>query len=410
MTLEIITRHARRVSKWSAIALGASIPVSTALDNVLIVVILAAWALSGQIRLTLRVIQENPIALLSLALFLLLAIGSGHGDASRQEALSCLMKYTDLLCIPVLMVAFRGDETRARALHALAFSLAGIIVLSYLIRFGLIPKLPFISGTAASPTVFKLKLTHNLLVAFGAFLFLWLGHIARDRRMRLFWYGFALLAVINVVFMVQGATGYLVLVALTVLATTLYFGKRESIGILLVVTTVLGVGLFVPSPFQERVVKVNVEMQNWRPTDNATTSTGLRLEFYQNSLAIAAQHPLMGVGTGGFPKAYAAQVAGTGKAETRNPHNEFLHMAIQIGVLGVVLLAALFVIQWRLAARLPSPMYRGLARGLVLTMVIGCMLNSFLLDHTEGLFYAWLTGLLYGGLQYGPHDNPPAPT
>jgi hypothetical protein len=31
-------------------------------------------------------------------------------------------------------------------------------------------------------------------------------------------------------------------------------------------------------------------------------------------------------------------------------------------------------------------------------MVIGCMLNSLLLDHTEGLFYAWLTGVLYGGL------------
>jgi len=27
------------------------------------------------------------------------------------------------------------------------------------------------------------------------------------------------------------------------------------------------------------------------------------------------------------------------------------------------------------------------------------MLNSLLLDHTEGLLYAWLTGLLYAGLK-----------
>ena len=32
-------------------------------------------------------------------------------------------------------------------------------------------------------------------------------------------------------------------------------------------------------------------------------------------------------------------------------------------------------------------------------MVIGCLLNSLLLDHTEGLLYAWLTGVLYGGLK-----------
>src|SRR6185436_6873677 len=106
--------------------------------------------------------------------------------------------------------------------------------------------------------------------------------------------------------------------------------------------------------------------------------------------------------------AYAKQVSGTGKAETHNPHNEFLHMATQVGLLGVLLLLALFVSQWRLASSLRSPMDRGLAQGLVLTMVIGCLLNSLLLDHTEGLFYAWLTAVLYGGLEYRPPGNSPA--
>ncbi len=410
MVREIIIRHARQASQWSAIALGASIPVSTALDNFLIALTLAAWAFSGQVRATARITLINPVALLSVSLYLLLMIGIVYGDASRQEALSCLSKYADLLCIPVLIMIFRMEGIRARALYALAFSLVGIIILSYLIRFGLLPKLPFISGTVSSPTVLKLKLTHNLLVAFGAVLFLWLGYTSHNPRMRIFWYGFALLAVINVIFMVQGATGYLVLVALSLFAVWKYLGKRETVGTMLVISAVLVIGISIPSAFHERLNKIKMELQDWRADDKSTTSTGLRLEFYQNSLAIAARHPLTGVGTGGFPRAYAAQVAGTGKAETHNPHNEFLHLAVQVGVLGAILLVALFVFQWRLAARLPTPMYRGLARGLIITMVIGCMLNSFLLDHTEGLFYAWLTGLLYGGLQYDPHDKSSAPT
>lgn len=399
MALETVHLNAQRVSRWSAIALGASIPVSTVFDNVLIVAVLMAWALSGQIRETLKIILKNNVLLISAALFLLLALGVSYGEALRREALSTLSKYSDLLYIPVFMMIFREPRTRTLALHALACSLASIIVLSYLIRFGLLPKLPFISGTIDSPTVFKLKLTHNLLVAFGAFLFVWLGHVATHQRLRMFWYGLALLAVLNVTLMVQGATGYLVLGALTLLLGWQYLGWRGIAGAMLAVTVLLATILSVPNPFQERVITVQRELQNWNPGEIAETSTGLRLEFYQNSLAIVARHPLTGVGTGGFPAAYARQVQGTGKVETRNPHNEFLHIATQVGVIGVILLAGLLLSQWQLASRMRSPAERGLARGLVLTMVIGCLFNSLLLDHTEGLFYAWLTGVLYGGLE-----------
>ena len=37
--------------------------------------------------------------------------------------------------------------------------------------------------------------------------------------------------------------------------------------------------------------------------------------------------------------------------------------------------------------------------GLLLAIVVACLFNSMLLDHTEGLFYAWLTGVLFGGLE-----------
>jgi O-antigen ligase len=402
MVLETVHLHAQRVSRWSAIALGASIPVSTALDNVLLAVMLTAWALSGQIRETLKAIQNNRVLLTSTALFLLLALGTTYGEVSRQEALSSLSKYADLLYLPVFMMIFRAPGTRIHALHALACSLAGIIALSYLIRFGLLPTLPFIAGTIDSPTVFKLKLTHNLLVAYGAFLFVWLGQVAVNHRLRIIWYALALLAVLNVVLMVQGATGYLVLGALALLLGWQRLGWRGLVGAMLAVTVVLATILSVPNSFQDRVLTIQRELRNWNPADSARTSTGLRLEFYQNSLAIVARQPLTGVGTGGFPAAYVQQVQGAGKVETRNPHNEFLLIATQVGVIGVILLTGLLLSQWRLASRMHSTMDRGLARGLVLTMVIGCMLNSLLLDHTEGLFYAWLTGVLYGGLEYGP--------
>jgi len=398
MALDAVRTPARLVSGWSAILLGASIPVSTALDNILIMVILVAWALSGNMRDTLRWASITKVPVISALLFALLTIGAAYGDASGREALSCLTKYADLLLIPVFLALFRAQDTRAKALYALACSLAGILVLSYLIRFGLLPQIPFITGTAASPTVFKLKLTHNLFIAFGAFLFIWLGRSSSHHGLRIMWYVLALCAAANVLWMVQGATGYLVLGALALLLGWQYVGWRGAAVALVALVVVVAAGVSVPGPFQDRVTTIKHELQEWPTRQGATTSTGLRLEFYENSLAIIAQHPLFGVGTGGFPAAYAKQVAGTRKAETRNPHNEFLHLAVQVGVLGGLLLVVLLAMQWRVAAFLPSPMDRGLARGLVITMAVGCLLNSFLLDHAEGLFYAWLTGLLLGGV------------
>jgi hypothetical protein len=41
----------------------------------------------------------------------------------------------------------------------------------------------------------------------------------------------------------------------------------------------------------------------------------------------------------------------------------------------------------------------------MLTIAVGCLFNSLLLDHTEGLLYAWLTGLLFAGLQSREMEN-----
>ena len=123
------------------------------------------------------------------------------------------------------------------------------------------------------------------------------------------------------------------------------------------------------------------------------------MEFYRNTLTLIEKNPVFGTGTGSFPAAYAALVEGTGKKLSRNPHNEFMLIAVQTGIFGLAALLWLLWLQWRLAVQLPTQLERSLAQGLVLMMCIICMLNSALLDHTEGLLYAWLTALLYAGLK-----------
>jgi O-antigen ligase len=157
----------------------------------------------------------------------------------------------------------------------------------------------------------------------------------------------------------------------------------------------------IPGTFQERYGLTAGDRASSKASKGAQVSNQQRLDFYRASLAIVQEHPLLGVGTGGFTRAYADKTRGTDAFQTRNPHNEYLHMAVQLGLAGLATLLYLFWQHWRESARLASPLECHLARGLVLAIATGCLFNSLLLDHTEGLLYAWLTGMLFGGLKSG---------
>jgi len=393
---------ARRVDlagRGAAIALGFSIPVSVALDNVLLALCLAAWLAGGACRAKLQALRGNPVFLSALALFAVLALGLAWGERNPGDGTLYLTKYLDLALIAPLAFLLRDAAARTWAIRAFAASLATVLFLSFLLQSGLLPATPWLPGAAGDPVVFKHYLTHNLLMAFGAFVFAELALAAPTRQGRVMLWLAASLAAANVLFMVQGRTGYLVL---AILSLYLGYHLRGWRGIALAAVGTLAVSCvlaLVPGTFHDRVQALQQEYRAWRPAEISQTSTGLRLEFYRNTGAIIRDHPVLGVGTGGFPKAYAEATKGTGANPTRNPHNEYLHVAAQTGVVGLAAMLWLFLTQWRVAPRLATPLERHLARALVLTMATGCLFNSFLIDHTEGLMYAWLTAVLYGGLQ-----------
>jgi O-antigen ligase len=166
------------------------------------------------------------------------------------------------------------------------------------------------------------------------------------------------------------------------------------------VAVTAALALMIPGPVQQRFAQGWQELSAWQAGERVgPSSIGDRLDFYRASLEIVREHPWVGVGTGGFPRAYARHVEGAALAPSRNPHNEFLHFAVQLGAIGLAALLWLLATQWRLSAQLASPADMHLSRALVLTIVTGCLFNSLLLDHTEGLLYAWLTGLLYAGVK-----------
>ncbi len=383
------------LAAWLAAAVGFFIPFSTAAANISLLLLLFAWLVMPERRERLRLFWANPLARIALLLFLALALACLWGEAPLHERIETLKKYGDLLLIGFMAGILCTVEQRQRAAQGFFFGMALLLILSTAIWIGILPEGVF-GKVGAGAVVMKLSITHNWLMACFAFCCALCAAQARSG-----WrYGLVLLAclaTLNILFMVGGRTGYVILAMLAVYGFYVWKDRR-GLALALVAILVAGaVGMTLSPRFSARLGEVVSDVRQWKPGEGARTSQGLRLDWYRVSLELIAERPLTGYGTGGFEPAAKQRLAGSNIVAVANPHNEYLLLAVQLGLLGPLLLGALFVVAWKVAIRLPVR-DRYLLRALVVAMAGGCLFNSFLYDFTEGLFFAWAAGVLCSGV------------
>lgn len=406
----LLQRYGLNTLRTSTVLLGFAVPISVALDNLLLAVVLIGMLFN--LRHVWSIATQNPVARAAWMLFFFLFVGMFYGAASLKEAVDLLGKYADLAFVPMLMLMFSGDVWKRRAQFAFLGAMALTLLLSYLVGFKLLPVQHWMSPISAvdNPVIFHSHITQNNMMAFVVLLALLHCRDALKLSLRLGWAMFAGLATVNVLFMVQGRTGYIILLVLlcwfawSTLAR--YFHQRGKAWggpqalMLLMGTMLLMSTSYMASPrLHERVNLVVAEMKAWQPNhENQGSSTGTRLNYYYNTIQIVEKNLLIGVGTGGFEHAFTEQTRGTNLLTVANPHNEYLLITVQTGIVGLALLWYLFYTLWRCAPMLTTALEQDAARGLVLAYVANCMFNSALHDHSDGLFFSWMAALLFASL------------
>lgn len=394
----------------STVLLGFTVPISVALDNLLLAVLLLGALFNP--RMVWQVATQHPVARAAWLLFAVLFLAMFYGATPLREAAGTLGKYADLAFIPLFMLMLPDEAIRRKAQYAFICAMGLTLLLSFLVGLGLLPVQHWMNIFAArdNPVIFHSHITQNNMMAFAVFLALLNLRDAASQGARAAWGLFALLGTINVLFMVQGRTGYVILLVLlgwfawSTLARHMRrrgkaWGWRQGAALALALAGLAVLAYYVSPRLHDRVGLVMAEYQAWQPNRGKDTSTGQRLDFYYNTLHIVQQQPAFGVGTGGFPAAFARQTQGTDAMQTRNPHNEYLMIAAQTGMIGLALLLYLFYTLWRCAPLLDTPSGQDAARGLVLAYLVNCLFNSALLDHADGLFFAFMAAVLFNNFK-----------
>jgi O-antigen ligase len=123
-----------------------------------------------------------------------------------------------------------------------------------------------------------------------------------------------------------------------------------------------------------------------------------RYKMAVNTLHIIGEHPRLGVGAGDFVAEYKAVNDQRSPAwiPTRNPHNQLLFNLATTGVLGGVLLFAVWVAPPWLTRHWPDDGLGPVRVGLPLFYFFICLSESYIWRSNTGLMFMLFSALLYG--------------
>jgi O-antigen ligase len=232
----------------------------------------------------------------------------------------------------------------------------------------------------------------------------------RSRRHRLA-LGLILLAcafLANIVYVVTGRTIIVVMPVLLVLFGFRQFGWKGMVSVVLAGVAVAAIA-WASSPYlRARVSAVAEEIRLYR-TLNADTSSGERLELWKKSLGFIAAAPVFGHGTGSIEQQFRGAVGASGPAAiiSNNPHQQTLTVAIQLGLVGVAAMFAMWIAHMALFRGEGLVAWSGLV--VVVQNVVSSLFNSHLFDFTQGWMYVFGVGAL-GGAVLSMRPREPAAT
>ncbi|MFA7466643.1 MAG: O-antigen ligase family protein [Desulfotomaculaceae bacterium] len=143
------------------------------------------------------------------------------------------------------------------------------------------------------------------------------------------------------------------------------------------------------------VMLVLISTLHWMPIDLFSLDDTGRLSFYQVALHAFIQNPAVGAGTGSF----AALAPASGVAY---PHNLFLELAAELGIIGLVLsLGLVFVPLGRLAFSRQQAGDAPLAGALMMY----CLANAMVSGDVNGNFLLWLAAGVTASLTMAGKDD-----
>jgi len=396
------------LSGIGAILYAFCLPLSLAAENISFFIMLGFLIISGDWQAKWQIIKRNPLAWFAVILTLLYLIGTVYSNASWNISLWIFKKQAEIIFIALLVpLFFEQAQWKMRCYQAFIAGAIFVFFIGALNMLGIFDAASLFHKQAQTPA-FPLffHIYAGTFLAFAAYL---AAHLACQQSGKMRWIYLLSWAIISfdVLFMSIARTGYLLFFVLMLVFLVQNFSLKQVIVGLLSMLILFGLTYNLSPMFHSRINQEITGAKAFK-SDRAyyDNSSGVRLDFAIKSYQLWKQKPLFGYGTAGFAQAYIniqGITAGGNTFSKANspqvsPENTFYFMAVEHGLLGLVILLSMLIVQWLGAFKLPDQLDRHIAQALVITFIVASFSAPMLLDESPRLFFVFFSSLLFAPL------------
>jgi O-antigen ligase len=355
---------------------------------------------------------NRPICILPIAMFVLASVGMLWSDAPWGECLHAVGPTFRLLMLPLL---FYHCERSPRGMWVfIAFLCSCVLLMAVSVVVAFDPNLSFklyfsreISQPASGIAVKNyIDQSQEFMLCAVALAYPVMALLRTNR----IWPAVLLTAtalsfLANMMFVIISRTALVTMPIMLAAFALLHLRLRTAIAALCAAVLLAALVWNVSPHLRGTVGKFYADYQESNSYGNIS-GMGSRLEFWKKSLRFFAAAPLIGHGTGStrglFEQAAIGQV-GYHAEITSNPHNQTLNVAVQWGVIGVVLLYAMWLAHLLLFRGDSLAAWIGLL--VVVQNVSTSLFNSHLFDFQEAWIYLLGVGVAGGMVLRAGRDN-----
>jgi hypothetical protein len=374
------------------VLVALSLPWSTSLVAIFAVAALITMAPFFDAKAFLEIFKR-PVSALPVALFLLAVAGMLWSEAPWGARLYSAGPAAKLLMVPVLFYHFERSARGIQVFAAFLVSCIALMAMSWLVAFD--PHLALKRGADYGVPV-KSYIDQSQEFALCAVVLAYpVISLLRARRLAAALLLSAVIAgfVVNMAFVVVSRTALVTMPVMLAVFAALHLKWRTSLIIFCVAIVLSGLA-FAASPNLRWTLQTFSRDYRLYSEQNAPTSMGLRLQFWQKSLRFVADAPMFGHGTGSiehlFEQAAVGKIGASAEV-VRNPHNQTLSVAVQWGLLGVLLLYAMWLAHLCLFGGEGLMAWIGLM--VVVQNFFTSLFNSHIFDFNEGWMYVLGVGI-----------------
>ena len=384
-----------------AVGIAAALPWSTSITAIFALLWIVALIPTLQLPALLASLRR-PVSALPIALFALALTGTLWSDAAWGARLYAIEPTVKLLMLPLLFYHFQRTGRGLWVFAAFLASCTLLVAASWIVAF--VPGLTLKENTEQPGIFVKNYIDQSQEFALCAVALAYpVMKLVQANRIKLaaLFTAVALSFIVNMMFVTVSRTALVTIPVMLAVFALLHLKWRSSLIALCVAALLAVVAWSASAQLRTKVSMLLFDDYYHYSVQNNPTGLGLRLEFWKKSLGFFAEAPLIGNGTGStrglFERAALGQI-GAHAEVIGNPHNQTLNVAVQWGLIGVIVLYAMWLCHLLLFRSTGLIPWIGLL--VVVQNIFTSLFNSHLFDFHEGWMYVLGVGVA-GGMVLG---------